>query len=760
MRILFLINYYQIHGLGGEDISCQQVIGGLKERGHTTLVLTSMHGTDNVTLAENGVYRSLYLEMDLVPWRHSITFFASRKAREKHNLQVFERVVEEFKPDIIFIWGIWNLPRSLPAFAEARYPDKIVYRFATYWPTLPSQHEFYWRKTGRKWYSRPLKRVLSHIALAMLAKEEQQLPLSFKHAICVSAATRNNLVEAGIPVENARIIHTGLDARQYLERQKDHQSSHNNPNLNLLYAGRVWPEKGVDTVIKALEKLVIARNLQNIKLSVVGSGSPEYEQFLRHLVDQAGLNDYVSFSTYVPAEEMPQLLQKFDVLLVPSIWQEPFSRMVLEGMISGLVVIATTTGGTTEILFDGENGLLFAPGDAEDLAQKIVCLADDPELRQRLAIAGQQTVVERFTMTKMIDEIEGYLKEVAQASAQEQISPLDRKEEGTIREYLPALSVIIPTHNRKDMLRDTLNSLARQTYPNDYFEVIVIDDGSSDGTQAIVGEHFPFTLRYFRQSNQGATAARNLGARQSQADILVFLDDDILLEPGYLAYLIREHGRSQRRIVVGTVNIQCEETTPLSRTLNASLASSQDSGELAFPDIYSNNMSIRRKAYFEVGMFHDLGFLGSSSWCDVDLGYRAYRQGFDFRRSTNARCSHRDYFAGNLDRYKNRARTSAVQAVLLFQKYPELLSHLPMFYDKTPIIWSLDPPRLVARKLARSIISTGPALWSMEQIVNILEKSYPASNLLPSLYRYIIGGYIFQGYREGLRKFELAGAQE
>ena len=159
-------------------------------------------------------------------------------------------------------------------------------------------------------------------------------------------------------------------------------------------------------------------------------------------------------------------------------------------------------------------------------------------------------------------------------------------------------------------------------------------------------------------------------------------------------------------------------------------------------------------------MFHDLGFLGSSSWCDVDLGYRAYRQGFDFRRSFKARCSHRDNFACNLDRHKNRARTSAFQAVLLFQKYPELLSHLPMFYDKTPIRLVQDPPSLLARKLARSIVSSRPVLWMMEQIVKGLEKNYPASTILPSLYRYIIGGYVFHGYREGLRKFELAVVQK
>jgi glycosyltransferase involved in cell wall biosynthesis len=80
-------------------------------------------------------------------------------------------------------------------------------------------------------------------------------------------------------------------------------------------------------------------------------------------------------------------------------------------------VVATPTGGTTEILTDGENGLLVVPGDAEDLAQKIVRLAADPELRRRLALAGQQTVVQRFTRTKMMDEIESYLQEVAPTSS-------------------------------------------------------------------------------------------------------------------------------------------------------------------------------------------------------------------------------------------------------------------------------------------------------------------------------------------------------
>lgn len=102
---------------------------------------------------------------------------------------------------------------------------------------------------------------------------------------------------------------------------------------------------------------------------------------------------------------MPRLLQQFDALLSPSLGEEPFSKMVLEGMISGLVVMATPTGGTIEILKDDKNGLLFTLRDSEDLARKITRLVEDPVLCRKLANAGRQTIIERFTVTRMMNEL-------------------------------------------------------------------------------------------------------------------------------------------------------------------------------------------------------------------------------------------------------------------------------------------------------------------------------------------------------------------
>jgi glycosyltransferase involved in cell wall biosynthesis len=335
------------------------------------------------------------------------------------------------------------------------------------------------------------------------------------------------------------------------------------------------------------------------------------------------------------------------------------------------------------------------------------------------------------------------------------------KEEDSIVPAPASVSVIIPTYNRKGMLRETLESIAGQTYPSGCFEVIIIDDGSTDGTAEIAAEVFPFALRYLWQSNQGDAEARNLGARQSQADFLVFLDDDILVEPGYLTHLIQAHDKRRKQIVVGTCHLWLEETLPSPQDLRGSPASDHIDtiAELPFRDVFSNNMSIGREAYFEIGLMQGLGFPGSSMWCDLDFAYRAYRQGFEFGCSTNAVCWHRDYAARNLDTRKKRARTAAYRAVVLFKKYPELLAHIPMFYDKTPISWRKDPAPVIARKLARSMTSSRGALWILEKSLTTLEKRSPGSTILPHLDRYIIGGHIFRGYREGLSEFGRIGAE-
>src|SRR5258707_10281865 len=91
------------------------------------------------------------------------------------------------------------------------------------------------------------------------------------------------------------------------------------------------------------------------------------------------------------------------------------------------------------------------------------------------------------------------------------------------------LSVVIPTYNRCASLRRLLDALARQTLSADRFEVIVVDDGSSDGTRELLRTlKTPYALVSIEQPNQGPGAARNRGVRAASGDLILFLDDDVV----------------------------------------------------------------------------------------------------------------------------------------------------------------------------------------------------------------------------------------
>ena len=406
MRILFLSNFFPPARPGGYTQWCHEVAERLAERGHTIGVLTSDYEQAKAPVYEENIYRLLHLEGDLAYYQ-PFHFFTRWQNEHRENMVFLERTVREFAPDLIFVWGMWALSKALPARAEQLLPGRVVYYLSDYWPSATDMHTAYWRSPTRRGLMQMPKHVLSQVAMSMLDKERQP-HLKLERVICVSSRVRDLLVEAGLPVQSARIIHGGTDVDRFPGiRAREYPSG----RLKLLYAGQWVHHKGVHTAIEAMAKLVNKRGINQISLTLVGSGHPDYEAFLHDLVQRERLQDFVTFHKPVSKAEMPSILQQFDVLIFPSIYEEPLARMTQEAMASGLVVVGTTTGGTGEILRDGETGLTFAPEDEDGLADKVTRLITDPDLYCRLSQAGRQTVLENFTLDKMVNEIEGYLLE-------------------------------------------------------------------------------------------------------------------------------------------------------------------------------------------------------------------------------------------------------------------------------------------------------------------------------------------------------------
>lgn len=407
MRILFLSNFYPPARAGGYTQWCHEIATGLNARGHTIGVLTSYYNLDKVISTEENIYRSLHLEGDL-EYYQPIHFFTKWREQYYESLANLERVVRDFHPDILFVWGMWAMSKALPSLAERLLPSRVVYFISDYWPASVDMHTTYWKTPTRHWYTHIPKSVISSIAFSMIAAIGKP-DIQFEHAICVSAAVRDILVEADLPLQGACVIHGGTDQKRFPDVPKRDFSK---KPLRILYAGQLVMHKGVHTAIDAVNKLVNEYGNDKIKLTLVGSGHPDYEIHLRALVRRYDLQDYVTFYGPVSKHEMPVILVQSNVLVFPSIYEEPFARMIQEAMLAGMVVVGTTTGGTKEILEEGKNGLTFDVEDATALATQIERLANDPQLCQQLSDTARQTILERFTLDRMIDQIEGYLLEV------------------------------------------------------------------------------------------------------------------------------------------------------------------------------------------------------------------------------------------------------------------------------------------------------------------------------------------------------------
>lgn len=408
MRLLFISNFYPPHDLGGWEQNCQEVVEHLRARGHSCHVLTSRHGLNGRSSLEPGITRSLYLQADIHYYR-PLDFFLRRPHQERANVEALRTALSAFRPDVVFIWGMWNLSKQVAYWAEQWLPGRVAYAVAGYWFIQPDPHEAYWAHPGRRAVTQALLKPAQTLALRQLARDKAAFPLQLEHVACVSEYVRNKLSRAGVLSHGARVIYNGVDPGPFLAAAERRQPGE---NLRLVYTGSLLAHKGVHTAIEALGKLRQAGQLDDMTLDIVGSGHPDYEAHLRSRVEALGLGQHVFFCGRVPRNEIPAVLADHDVFLFTSIYEEPIARTVQEAMAARLAVVATAVGGQAEMLEDGVNALVFPPDDAERLAQCILRLRDDPGLRHRLAAAGQQTVLDRFTLQRMVDDFETWLTEI------------------------------------------------------------------------------------------------------------------------------------------------------------------------------------------------------------------------------------------------------------------------------------------------------------------------------------------------------------
>jgi glycosyltransferase involved in cell wall biosynthesis len=235
--------------------------------------------------------------------------------------------------------------------------------------------------------------------------------LDLRHAVFASRYLKTKAVEAGRPVSQAEVIHWGIAVNEYPYRHAPRVPT------RLLYVGQIVPHKGVHTAVEAMRLIVQQCGHGSTRLTLVGgSVVPEYDSHVRGLVSSSGLNGHVTFVGPVPRERLSSIYQEHDILIFPSVWDEPFGITLLEAMASGLAVVGTGTGGSGEILQPEVNALTFPTEDAGRCAMQILRLMEDPHLFETIRKNGRDTIEDRFRLDHAVEQLERCLFDAVAAS--------------------------------------------------------------------------------------------------------------------------------------------------------------------------------------------------------------------------------------------------------------------------------------------------------------------------------------------------------
>jgi len=215
--------------------------------------------------------------------------------------------------------------------------------------------------------------------------------------VCVADAVRRSLAGAGVPARKLTTIYKGHDPQWYAGIGPADLSKLGIPEDAFLIGcvSTNRPRKGVPSLIEAVKLLPAALNWH---LVLIGGGMDS--EAIRELVPAGEAEKRIHLFGHV--DDVLPIVASCNATVLPALRREGLPKTVIESMSLGVPAIGTRTGGTPELIVDGESGLLVAPGDSRGIADAIAALAADRSRARKLGVAGKQRIAEHFNLSESI----------------------------------------------------------------------------------------------------------------------------------------------------------------------------------------------------------------------------------------------------------------------------------------------------------------------------------------------------------------------
>jgi glycosyltransferase involved in cell wall biosynthesis len=382
MRIMFW-NEAFLPNIGGQEVFTMRLAQGLIDRGHEIAVVTGIH-TEGLADSEvlNGVHIHRFRFLD------AITGAGSQcEATIEHMMDLLPRlasVKKSFRPDLVHV----NFAGTTPFFHLRTSKAHNAPTLVTFQAALNDRF-----KLSKGLLAQVIQRAARIVAVS-------------------SAAAENMAAFTGYPRDKIVIIAPGIPADEFTSRQE--MSGSETPTV--VFLGRLVSEKGADVAIEAVARLNGAAHLH-----IIGDGPQRKD--LEDLVRARSVSHLVSFKGRVDDETRKHLLAKSTIMVVPSLHQELFGMVAVEGALSGLPIVASAVGGLSEVV--GDRGLLFPPGDVLSLAKSLDLLITNRSLALWLGECGRSHALANYSVERMVAAYERLYMECERAAetARESLRP-------------------------------------------------------------------------------------------------------------------------------------------------------------------------------------------------------------------------------------------------------------------------------------------------------------------------------------------------
>jgi glycosyltransferase involved in cell wall biosynthesis len=350
---------------GGAEIHLHEIFGRLARRGHAVDLVASgwTGGAPRAELDGLRVYRR--------GTRHTFALLGRGAVRARLRAARYDVVVEDINKLPLFLAGLTPLPFCVivphlfgtTAFAEASWP-----------------------------------------VAALVWAAERPIPRAYRRAAfhAISDSTRDDLVARGVSRERVAVIYPGVDGAWYVPDPATPRA----PRPTFLYVGRLKRYKGVEVALRALA--AARRRRADLSLEIAGQGDdrPRLERLVREL----DLASAVEFLGFVPEEEKRRRLRRAWAVVLPSP-KEGWGISNVEAAACGTPALASDSPGLRESVRQGETGYLVPHGDAEALAERMLALAGDPALVERLG-RGARRFAETLTWDRAAEATERHLQQI------------------------------------------------------------------------------------------------------------------------------------------------------------------------------------------------------------------------------------------------------------------------------------------------------------------------------------------------------------